>query len=228
MSCGAEAHVGPDGEIRHPGLLGHGELDAEHRVAATLTLLPSVAEVRFRGVAAGGDGFGATVSAEGKVYTWCSGETGRLGHGDEESCLIPKQVQGLAEIRVLAVAAGRSHGLAVTERGEVFSWGRDHHGKCGHGSDPGAVVAAPGAFVTHLLPRRVEVLAGVRVRSASAGALHSLVVTEEGALYSFGPSEVGASGSSATAIVRVLVRHHGWKPCATCASSLQPPVEIIF
>ncbi len=42
-----------------------------------------------------------------------------------------------------------------------------------------------------MLPRRVEVLAGVRVRSASAGDAHSLVVTEEGELYSFGEDRYG-------------------------------------
>ena len=39
--------------------------------------------------------------------------------------------------------------------------------------------------------RRVEALTGVRARSASAGGSRSLVVTEEGALYSFG---YGADG----------------------------------
>ena len=40
----------------------------------------------------------------------------------------------------------------------------------------------------------MEVLAGVRARSASAGAEHSLVATEGGALYSFGPGADGRLG----------------------------------
>ncbi len=40
----------------------------------------------------------------------------------------------------------------------------------------------------------MDALLSVRVRSASAGAAHNLVVTEEGALYSFGSCEVGQLG----------------------------------
>ena len=49
-------------------------------------------------------------------------------------------------------------------------------GQCGHGTF-GDIQP---------LPRRAEALVGVRVRSASVGDWHSLVVTEGGALYSFG------------------------------------------
>ena len=76
--------------------------------------------VRICGVDAG-DWFGAAVSADGKVYTWGSGWDGRLGHGDADDCLLPKQVQALAEVRVLSVTAGSLLCLAVTEMGEVFS-----------------------------------------------------------------------------------------------------------
>ena len=159
MSCGTEALVTSGGEIRlRPGLLGHGELDAEHRVVPTPTLLPTMAEVRICGLAAR-DGFGAVVSAEGKVYTWGSGADGRLGHGDADGCLIPKQVQAIAEVRMRAVAAGNSHRLSVTESGEVFSWGRGHEGQCGHWGNP--------EEKSLFLPRRVKTLAGVRVRSAT-------------------------------------------------------------
>ena len=66
--------------------------------------------------------------------------------------------------------------MAITERGEVFSWGWDYFGQCGHGGSVG----------NQLTPRRVEALTGVRARSASAGFVHSFVVTEGCALYSFG------------------------------------------
>ena len=81
-------------------------------------------------------------------------------------------------------AAGDAHCLAVTERGEVFSWGGDNFGECGHGS----------YGEQHLLPRRVEALAGAKTRSASAEGFHSLVITEEGALHSFGMNVHGQLG----------------------------------
>ncbi len=75
--------------------------------------------------------------------------------------------------------------MAVTERGEVYSWGWNIYGQCGHGSF---------GDKNQLLPRVVEALAGARIRSASAGGAHSLVVTEEGALYSFGYGSKGQLG----------------------------------
>ncbi len=149
MSCGIEVWSGQ---------LGHGEFDADHRVVAMPMLLPSMAEVRICGVAAGMS-FGAAFSAEGKVYTWGWGANGRLGHGDADGCLIPKQVQAIAEVRMRAVAAGNSHRLSVTESGEVFSWGRGHEGQCGHWGNP--------EETSLFLPRSVKTLAGVRVRSAT-------------------------------------------------------------
>ncbi len=93
-------------------------------------------------------------------------------------------MQAPAEIWVFAVAAENQLCWAVTERREVYSWGRDHHGQCKHGSDRRIV----------LLPRGVGSLACIRVSRASAGNFHSLVVTEEVALYSFGYGGEGQLG----------------------------------
>jgi len=161
------------------GLLGHGELDANDPVVTTPTLLPSMARIRVSGISAG-IGFNAAVSAAGTVYTWGVGNHGRLGHGNTEGSRVPKQVQALAGNPILSVSTGDHHCLAVTEQGEVFSWGWDTFGQCGHG----------GSGTNHVLPRRVEALAAIRTRSASAGESHSLVVTEEGTLYSFGLSQL--------------------------------------
>ena len=79
---------------------------------------------------------------------------------------------------MLSVAAGDAHCLAVAKRGAAFSWGSDAFGQCGYGS-------SSGQQLQQLLPRRVDALTGVRGRNVSAGTFHSLVVTEEGVLYSF-------------------------------------------
>ena len=123
-----------------------------------------MAEVCIRAVAAG-CAFGAAVSEEGNFYTWGRANLGQLGHGGDLGCLIPKQVQALAGFRVLAVAAGEGHCLAVTEMGELFSWGWNAFGQCGHGYDDDDDEAC------QFLLRLVEALACVRVRSASAGFL---------------------------------------------------------
>ena len=113
-------------------MLGHGELDDEDHVVPTPTLLPSIAGICISSVAPGW-GSSAAVSAAETVYTWGKGNYGCLGHGDTEGLLVPNQVQALKVHRVLSVSTGFGHCLAVTERGEVFSWGWDDARQCGHG-----------------------------------------------------------------------------------------------
>lgn len=70
---------------------------------------------------------------------------------------------------IMSVAMGGFTCLAVSQRGEVFIWGKD---------------LITGA--TKLLPTRIEAMTRVKARSASVGLDHGLVVTEDGELYSFG------------------------------------------
>jgi alpha-tubulin suppressor-like RCC1 family protein len=183
MSCGTEDDMYSDvhGGVNE-GVLGHGDLNDDDFVLKTPSLLPSMADIRITCVSAG-EGFNAAVSAAGDVYTWGVGEKGQLGHGDQKRSIIPRQVSAFADHRILSIATS-DHCMAVTERGEVFIWGRNDKGQCGNGSSSD----------NQLLPRRVEALAGVRSRSASAGTLHSLVVTEDGALYTFGAGSRGELG----------------------------------
>ena len=74
--------------------------------------------------------------------------------------------------------------MAVTERGKICGWGWAHCGQCGHGS----------SGQRQVLPRIVDALTGARARNASAGDVHRLIVTEEGALYSFGRGKFGILG----------------------------------
>ena len=48
--------------------------------------------VRVVGVAAGGN-HSIALAADGRVFTFGSGEYGRLGHGDEENQLSPRVVE---------------------------------------------------------------------------------------------------------------------------------------
>lgn len=203
MSCGVA-----------PGVLGLGTtplqcLDGVHPLIEP-TQLPSMARIRFNRVSAGWF-FVAAVSVTGAVYTWGVDEEGCLGHGGDsnaddgdadgaefdEGSRVPMLVSALAGHCVLSVATGYSHCLAVTESGAVFSWGRDSHGECGHG---GEILSQPGHVQWR--PRRIDALAGTRAVDASAGVVHSLVVTDEGALYAFGEGTRGRLGHGSSDSVR--------------------------
>ena len=69
-----------------------------------------------------------------------------MGHGDEETQLLPKKVEAFAGRRVVAVSAGGDHSLALTADGTLWSWGGGASGSLGHGED----------LSNQLLPKKIE------------------------------------------------------------------------
>ena len=58
------------------------------------------------------------------MFTWGNGASGRLGHGDIEHRLEATLVEGpLQSKRAVTVSAGYNYSAAVTEDGELFTWG---------------------------------------------------------------------------------------------------------
>jgi len=158
---------------------------ASHSNAPTVRVIwPISTTVHFTCITAG-HGFSAAVCTIGNVYTWGNGgRVGCLGRGDRiNESLAPVHVH-MPGYRIRSVSASQ-HCLAVTEEGEVMSWGSATHGKCGHGWSWATSIS---------LPRKIQSLKGHRVRNASAGAGHSLVVSEEGVVFSFGRGDDGQLG----------------------------------
>jgi alpha-tubulin suppressor-like RCC1 family protein len=80
----------------------------------------------------------AVVTSDGDVYTWGDGFCGQLGHGNKRPQLTPKQVTvgGIEDEIVSSISCGCRHTLAVTEDGEVYSWGLGHYGVLGRSYTP--------------------------------------------------------------------------------------------
>ena len=81
-----------------------------------------------------------------------------------------------------SVSAGWYHSVAITADGAVWSWGGGVVGQLGHGDRQ-----------DQLLPKKIEALAGQRVVAVSAGN-HSLALTADGALWSWGWGGFGSLG----------------------------------
>eukprot|EP00906_Rhabdomonas_costata_P025663 RCo036660 len=81
------------------------------------------------------------ITRNGDLYTWGVGFQGRLGHGDKEPCFVPRCVRGaLAGRKVISVACGSFHTVALTADGEVYCWGDNANGQCGNATLPDSVV----------------------------------------------------------------------------------------
>ena len=163
-----------------PGLLGHGE---GVTLLITPTRLPSpLGGERAVSVAAAAN-HNLAITASGSVWSWGYGAWGRLGHGDQQQQLLPKKVEAFADQRVVAVSAGDDHSLGITADGAVRSWGYGVYGKLGHGDEQ-----------AQLLPKKIEAFAGRRVIAVSPGSSHSLALTADGAVWSWGYGFFGMLG----------------------------------
>ena len=109
---------------------------------------------------------------------------GLLGHGEGVARLnTPTRLPSpLGGERAVSVTAGAVHSLALTAGGSVWSWGPGGH-ELGHGDTQ-----------DQLLPKKVEAFAGQRVVAVSAGLNHSLAITADGAVWSWGYGAYGKLG----------------------------------
>ena len=70
---------------------------------------------------------------ENLVYSWGTGENGRLGLGDTVGRNIPTQVDWFINKEIKFIECGESHSIALTSTGDIFSWGCGSYYRLGHG-----------------------------------------------------------------------------------------------
>ena len=98
--------------------------------------------------------------------------------------LIPRRL-ALSKIRL--VGAGSYHSFAVNTSGETFAWGLNQFGQCGvgEGGEDGATVTTPTI---------VEGLKGYDIIWIGGGEHHSLALTRDGRLLSWGRLDMNQLG----------------------------------
>ena len=136
--------------------------------------------------AAAGSSHTLAVSVAGHVYSWGSGAFGKLGHGDDVNVRIPRQVE-FKRKRIARVACGPDHSAAVSEAGEVLTWGAGSYGNLGHGDNTEVKT-----------PKLVESLLGKPCISVACGSKHTLALTAYGAVFAWGYGGGGRLGCGDT------------------------------
>ena len=122
------------------------------------------------------------------LYMCGHGPGGRLGTGNETTryqfvCI---EGGGLGQKKIIAIALGQNHTLAITEEGEVYSWGNNTFGQLGY-SLPKPTIKDDEPLST--LPRQIfGPLKREMVTGVAASRIHSVVHTAT-SLYTFGKNE---------------------------------------
>ena len=98
--------------------------------------------------------------------------------------LSPTLIREFEEIKgITSISCGNYHALALTQQGEVYAWGRNYSGQLGLKHNFSAIK-----------PELVEMPNNVSVKQISCGIYHSLLLTTEGNIYSFGYNRHGQLG----------------------------------
>ncbi|EMS68908.1 hypothetical protein TRIUR3_24050 [Triticum urartu] len=165
--------------------------------------------VKITAVAAGGR-HTLALSDFGQVWGWGYGGEGQLGLGSRirtvssphpipciESTSYGKdrlsamkgnknaegQINKATGNRVTAIACGGRHSVVVTDSGALLAFGWGLYGQCGQGNTDDV-----------LSPTCVSAILGVKMQDVAAGLWHTVSISADGDVYSFGGNQFGQLG----------------------------------
>jgi alpha-tubulin suppressor-like RCC1 family protein len=122
-------------------------------------------------------------TSTGAVLAWGDNEYGQLGNGTLTPSQVPVKVRLPKGAKVVAMAAGQQHSLAVTSRGKVLAWGDNEYGQLGNGTTRRSKI-----------PVRVKLPSGTKVTRVAASWGHSLALTSRGKVLAWGNNDFGQLG----------------------------------
>lgn len=127
----------------------------------------------------------AAAPPSGSVFAWGDGNDGQIGNGLDLDRAVADKVAGIG--KVIAVAGGGYHSLALAADGTVWAWGGNWGGQLGDGTTidrqvPVRVVSPDG---TGLLSN---------IKAIAAGENVSVALTNDGYVYTWGENGDGQLG----------------------------------
>lgn len=180
------------------GRLGHPEFDIHSGQAAVITPRQVISGLGARRVRAVAVAKHHTVVAteSGELFTWGSNREGQLGYTSVDTQPTPRRVSSLKS-KIVAVAAANKHTAAVSDSGEVYTWGCNKEGQLGYGTSNSA---------SNYTPRAVDYLKGKVFTQVTAAKYHTIVMGADGEIYTWGHRLVNPRR---VIIARNLKKHGG-------------------
>ncbi|VUZ45338.1 unnamed protein product [Hymenolepis diminuta] len=157
--------------------------------------------VKIKSVASG-PGFALFLTPSGHVFSKGIGTRGQLGHGDLEFQSEPTIIEALKPLTVVEIACGYWHSACLTDTGDVYTWGSNEFGQLGCGSinlerskninNP--LIAMDSCINLSPLPIPVELPDDVSIFAIACGSRHTVCLSENNDLFSFGWNGFGQLG----------------------------------
>lgn len=143
---------------------------------------------------------------DGSVYTWGYGgkvgffnwmytqEVGALGHGDKKPYFFPKKVDFFEKnnIKIKKITAGLYHTIAISENGELYTWGRGLYGVLGNGSNSFSLEPEVNDELKTL---REEDPEGKTIDKIESADEYTAALMKDGSLFVWGKNDRGQLGT---------------------------------
>ncbi|KAL6063805.1 E3 ISG15--protein ligase herc5 [Balamuthia mandrillaris] len=126
------------------------------------------------------------LTEEGKVFAWGGGSQGCPGQGSLDNCPVPTVVlfeETAPQPRIVQIASGGFHVLALADSGKLYSWGWAYHGALGYDH--------PSSSMT---PKHVQNVDGVAISRIETGRHQTFIISETGKVLTFGCNVHGRLG----------------------------------
>lgn len=144
------------------------------------TLIPSIEN--FKKISCGAY-HSLALSELGQVYSWGHNYHGQIGNNKTSDEITLYKVE-LSTKRIIDISTGYNHSIAITCKGDVFSWGNNEFGQLGIGTN----------FVAYK-PNQVIFPQNTIIIRAVCGKNHSLFLSESGHVYAAGLNHFGQIGN---------------------------------
>jgi alpha-tubulin suppressor-like RCC1 family protein len=144
---------------------------------------------------ASGDNHSIILRDDGNIYCFGNNRFGQLGLEGTFERLNPTKIPD--KKNVVSLAAGEKHSLVLLDNDKLYSFGYKSGGQLGHsGLDISNAAMRTVSLIS--LPQIVESLSGKDIKKVSAGFEFSLVLLNNGDVYSFGRNSFGQLGAGHT------------------------------
>ncbi|KAF0696292.1 Aste57867_12990 [Aphanomyces stellatus] len=129
------------------------------------------------------------LDANGRLFGFGDAAQGQLGldltvHTPKPHVWNGVDVDGRLHSKILEVACGAEHTMAITDDGELLAWGENDHNQLGFSSR---------LLPTLALPKCVPAL-GQKIAQLACGLKHSIALLENGMVFTWGYGKSGALG----------------------------------
>jgi len=185
--AGGDSHtvaIAENGDLYLWGENANGQLGLGDNIGRSTPQHVSDGNRKYKAIAACDD-CSLAIAENGDLYSWGGNFFGQLGLGDTTDRNTPQHVND-GNRKYKAISSGPIHCLAITENGDLYSWGWNSNGQLGLGFTSGWYDANPNPQHVNDDDRKYKVIAACET--------FSFAITEDWELYACGDNWNGSLG----------------------------------